>query len=195
MGCDIHIYTERKDKTTGVWECQDYYSINNYYEKYPDEEQPYVREDFYRGRNYELFTALAGVRGKGVESLTPKGFPEDASKECSEDFIRWSTDAHTPSHLTLKEIYEHKDRIGGTVKRNGMISPKQAEELGEGIKPDSWCLWTNQEGYVLAEWEDEYNPMDNFLEQLEAFLQVRYRDFERPDKDSEEFRVVFWFDN
>lgn len=195
MGCDIHVYTERKNRD-GKWECADFFEVNEYYDKDDNDEweQPMNHVDFYKGRDYELFGALAGVRSD-IEHIEPKGIPDDCSKECKEDFIRWDSDAHTPSWMTITELKDHQKKLGNTVKRSGMISEKQKEELALGIKPSSWCQWTSIGGYVEAEWEDESRPLDDFMGQLDNFMKTKYYEHEIKVIDDNDFRVVFWFDN
>lgn len=196
MGCDIHIYTEVKD-SDGNWRSVDFYTPNEYYEAgtAKEDEAEFELHEFYSRRSYELFTALAGVRGKPVKSLEPKGFPQDASGRVRKTFDRWGSGAHTPSYLTLKELYVHRERLGDIITRTGVISPLQFKELQEGIKPISWCAGTSDREWIEVTWEDEFNPMDEFLEKLNSFLSLRFWDYERPKEDSEDFRVVFWFDN
>jgi len=197
MGCDIHIYTEKKRKDK--WLCCDYYTVNHWYDEDDTDEdsweQPFNHTDFYDGRNYELFGALAGVRREDISHISPKGFPDNASKECLEDFTQWGSDAHTPSWLTLTQLKEHQYSIGSTIKRSCMISPEQAKDLERGIKPNNWCGWTNQTEYVHAEWEDEGNPLDEFMQQLNDFMKMRFYSYELDQMDDNDFRVVFWFDN
>lgn len=102
MGCDIHIFTERKS-AEGKWLCTDFFEINLYYGE-EGEDSVYSHKAFYNDRNYFLFGALAGVRREHVPHIEPKGLPLDASKQCLDDFRRWDADAHTPSWLTLKEL-------------------------------------------------------------------------------------------
>jgi len=108
MGCNIHVYTEKKNKD-GKWLCTDYFSVNEYYKEEledhddPADANPYTHEDFYSGRDYGLFGALAGVRYETLHP-DPKGIPEDASKECLADYKQWDCDAHTPSWFTLEEL-------------------------------------------------------------------------------------------
>lgn len=193
MGCDIHIYTEELDRH-GKWRCADFFEINEYYNGDADDEPRFEHVEFYRGRDYELFGALAGVR-KEIRHIKPKGFPEDASVECKEAFEYWDGDAHTPSYLTLRELRQHQIDLGDTVKRSGMITKEQAEALIKGVKPDSWCGWTNTPEYLHAEWEDEYNPLELFLNKLDQFLSLKYRSGKLRHMEDNEFRIVFWFDN
>ncbi|MCK5609405.1 hypothetical protein KAR91_46460 [Candidatus Pacearchaeota archaeon] len=191
MGCDIHIYTERK--RNNEWRCTDYFTPNEYY---GDEGEPeFDHKDFYDGRDYELFGAIAGVRREYDNSAKPKGFPDNASKECKRDYNGWGCDAHTPSYLNLKELKELQLNLNDKTKRSGMISPEQATELDGGKSPESWCGWTSRTDHVHREWEVEKNQLDFFMEKLTKFLEGRFYNFELKGMDDPDLRVVFWFDN
>lgn len=195
MGCDIHIHVERKHHVNGTeqwvnfsnWEVDPYGDCEN--------EHGFVVNNFYKGRSYELFGALAGVRSDLVESLEPKGFPDDAGAQTKSDYERWGTDAHTPSYLTLQELSNHQEKLGPMIKRSGILDRSQREELLKGIKPSHWCQGTTSEDCERCNWEDEYNPLDGFLEDFEVFLKSKLWDHERDSLDAETIRIVFWFDN
>jgi len=102
MGCDIHMYVEKKDKN-GIW---DLCHGENY--SYLEPFNGYC----YGGRNYTLFGALAEVRRKVPDALKPKGFPEDASEDVLKEFKSWEGDAHTPSYLTLKDALPIFNKYG-----------------------------------------------------------------------------------
>lgn len=78
---------------------------NRWYE--PGETYPgntkMVRKEWYSGRNYGLFSVLAGVRGSGPPIIEPRGLPHDISDETKElwgDAYDW----HTPHYYTLMEL-------------------------------------------------------------------------------------------
>jgi hypothetical protein len=83
MGCDVHMTVEVNEY--GRWEG---YLVN-----------PYI------GRNYTLFSFMAGVRGYFPESKEPRGMPTDASNETLE-FHNKSQDFHSASYLSLAELRE-----------------------------------------------------------------------------------------
>ncbi len=60
----------------------------------------------YSGRNYYLFTFLAGVRGKETPLVDPRGIPEDCSRSIKKLHSRWGFDAHTPTYYYLRELME-----------------------------------------------------------------------------------------
>jgi len=62
MGCDIHLYLEKKNNQ-GVWE-----------------HYPIPLEDLPDNRNYQVFALLAGVRGRVKKTyFARRGIPEDTS--------------------------------------------------------------------------------------------------------------------
>lgn len=83
MGCDIHFYVEKRrgDAWTFVEE--------------PDEP----------GRNYELFSVLAGVQPQpGYPVAVPRrGLPDDVSEGVQTEWDFWEADGHSPSWLLLSE--------------------------------------------------------------------------------------------
>ncbi len=82
MGCDIHIATEKKVGDRWVMVTRlDYRQIGV-------------------ARNYERFTALAGVRGEGPE---PRGLPDDISDGVKLYRDEWSGDGHSDSWHTIKD--------------------------------------------------------------------------------------------
>jgi hypothetical protein len=102
MGCDIHMYLEKK--VNGKWVSAD--PITKVGDGLLDVDH---RHRVYTGRNYLLFSVLAGVREPipGLwQKYKVKGFPEDADPMIKKIYKRWGGDAHTASHLTLKELKE-----------------------------------------------------------------------------------------
>lgn len=73
MGCDIHCFLEFK-YNDGQWE------------SFSKKIRP--------GRDYEVFSFLAGVRGYGdIQPLVdPRGFPKDAGYDASDSYFRYVTD-------------------------------------------------------------------------------------------------------
>lgn len=96
MGCDIHIFLERKNNKNRWVDSMIY-------------ENPMYGEGFrplsYYGRDYTLFATLAGVRGDNpIES--PKGIPEDCSPEYRKLCEDWGDDGHSHSYFTLRELLD-----------------------------------------------------------------------------------------
>jgi len=149
MGCDIHSYAERK-AATGRYEI-----VPNLFP--------------FDSRNYGTFGFLANVRNYSeVPPIAPRrGFPEDASPEATADYESWSSDAHSPSWLTVKELSEFNydaEMEDRRCTRNG--NGGSTCEPGEGQK------MTYRE--FFGEW---------FFKDLQAL------------QDAGADRIVFWFDN
>ena len=161
MGCDIHVFVEKKSEN-GVWEavygesCMlDWYreqlekaikndngnSIEFYTERVNQNLEPAL-DWLYDGRCYDLFALLADVRNRNdiTPISEPKGLPDDISKEIEEEADVWKYDGHSYSYYTLAELNEyietHKNVCftnGGYVSRSEYVT-----FLKEGC-PSSWC--------------------------------------------------------
>lgn len=134
MGCDIHFYTERytsdndfdgprrlseernskldrilelNEKVEPRWVSADKWSLDNGF----DDEKPWwyiIRgTEYYRGRNYYLFSVLAGVRDYGDTPRRlsdPRGVPDDASDGYKTIVEQMGSDGHSHSYFTLEEL-------------------------------------------------------------------------------------------
>lgn len=138
MGCDIHIVVEVKHdgQWVGMHSCP--YTEA---EMYPREAltnaagEP-VRAVMgfthwpLRSRNYELFAALAGVRGNGPAA---KGMPPDASALARMESAHWGEDGHSHSYCTAERFLKF------ACKHNSLpdIVRKTIEEGANGGVPDT----------------------------------------------------------
>jgi hypothetical protein len=131
MGCDIHMFVEKKDEA-GKFQLL---AIN-----------PYDH------RQYGLFGWLAGVRNySDVPPISAqRGFPEDASAKTSEQYEVWSGDAHSASWLSVSELasFDYQQAVedrrvtrqvgtnswdgGCTAEAGGGRQTTYAEFLGDG---------------------------------------------------------------
>jgi hypothetical protein len=99
MGCDIHTFLEYR-VDGGAWQSHPDIKV--------DEEQD--GDNTYRSvwmstgihRDYQLFAALAGVRGEGPE---PSGIPTNLSPLVKEAIDNWDCDGHSHSYMSLEEFY------------------------------------------------------------------------------------------
>lgn len=120
MGCDIHIYVEKKiyknfDRTSRefYWISADKWTKNPMALFYPEEgvsEWHVKSEDcIYTSRNYLLFTVLAGVRNTvGVVPISePRGLPENVSNEIRLISDEEGQDAHSHSWLLGSEVLDY----------------------------------------------------------------------------------------
>lgn len=113
MGCDIHLYAERRN-AAGQWESADKWGPDKYDESDGRQVVDYDNR-FYRGRNYDLFAILADVRnGRGFAGVSTgdgfqpidaaRGLPPDCDQRISADAQRWGSDGHSHSWLTVAEL-------------------------------------------------------------------------------------------
>lgn len=120
MGCDIHLFVEKKD-ADGNWEFV--YPDRELRKPDPEDEEDWGDDGHWIVyRNYDLFSILAGVRSwDGVKPISaPKDLPEDVSLKMRDVHDRWSGDAHSASYLTLRELVEF-DWVGHTIRRKGRL--------------------------------------------------------------------------
>jgi len=195
MGCDIHMYIEKKDKTSTA-SAGDWIPAQGFM-KVDDDRVDVPYPDRFNDRDYLLFGMLAGVRDSSNQIFTPKGFPDDASKEVRTVFEEWGRDAHTPSYLTLAELngipWDTKMiEITRMFPEKDLIKFKKSVESG---KPDygiitMWCGMTNSPGWVSDTIEV---PIKYQFQRFHEFVfWLRSYDYRC---DENEIRIVFWFDN
>lgn len=197
MGCDIHIYVEKK--INGKWILAqglvEYKGDDGKITKrvpYPDQ--------FYNGRNYLLFGMLTGGEVRAEPGIyfhdCTKGFPDDACEEIAEIYDSWGDDAHSASWLTAKELRK--------------INPANDKIVIEAIVSDKkWDKFVasqliGQPNYKLVEhfknketktahkrkWKEPIKDhISGFFEKVEM---IGFYDM---DCDEDEIRIIFWFDN
>ena len=198
MGCDIHVYMEKKQTVNGVKKWTDFnnWNINPYYNSSKYEKDEYIINSIYDGRNYELFGILAGVRCMTDPIVDPRGMPSNVSDYIKKAYDGWGSDAHTPSYFTVRELLDYF-KENPTTTYDGMISSVQAKALQNGDKPTSWCGGTTDTSYEYHEWEDE-SPLKYFIDCIKTRIQEDcWNELTEEDlyEMSDKYRVVFWFDN
>jgi hypothetical protein len=116
MGCDIHAHVELK--------------INDKWEHYSE---PLI------GRNYRLFSKLAGVRSVPEDDSAPiakdRGIPQDISFITKMDLERWGGDAHSHSWITGKEADDIEEWVREKLKE-GFSQPPFGYVFGNGLGRD-----------------------------------------------------------
>jgi hypothetical protein len=195
MGCDIHVYIEKKKN--GKWvPAQGFMDTGNWEDGTLDVPYPDKQLD---DRDYLLFGFLAGVRDPTNQHFEPKGFPKDASKEVKAVFKRWGSDAHTPSYLTLEELksvdWNNELIIINEMFRKDQIGAFRKSE-SEG-KPNydlinTWCSWASDtENWISDSIQVPIKYEFKKLYWFQSFEMSSYDYNCKPD----ELRLVFWFDN
>lgn len=125
MGCDIHLYAEAKKKkglidrlmfwkpatewvSLDIWETnEDWEPDSRYYQH--ELKIPYKKGFYTDGRNYNLFSALCGVRsqsfyGEPARISDPGGIPEDTCQLIKNEVRAWGSDGHSHNYNTLAEL-------------------------------------------------------------------------------------------
>ena len=175
MGCDIHSYAEVRNKKTGKWEqVFDFTTLSDFDKDWYKCEKG---DHPFDCRSYGTFAFLAGVRNYShiTPIVEPRGIPVDVSDTVKDEYLYWYDDAHTPSHIYLRELVEFD-------YSQEFWNRRVTKQTG----PNSWsgaALAEEGEGEVLAI-EDFLSPM--FFKHIEDLKALG---------DLDDVRVVFWFDN
>lgn len=103
----------------------------------------------YPGRNYNLFTILAGVRnGRGFAGCKTgdgfnviggrvRGLPLDVSRQVRWEAERWVSDGHSHSHHLLRHLQEFD--WDQQTKLSGVVGPFGFHEWRTQGQPSSWA--------------------------------------------------------
>ena len=211
MGCDIHVHIERKYERDGkvTWYSADHYKYNPYHFMYPEEECERELElvPVYRRRDYLLFSILCGVRNyTGVEPMDePRGLPDNVSNVVATDSEWWGSDGHSHSWFTVKELLNYqKNHPYRTYV--GMVSPEDQYKLDHNLgTPNEWCQDTTMSDWAWRSWAVPGCALDDLINSIKARIYEELRitpewwDDEKLAKElnreCENFRIVFWFDN
>lgn len=164
MGCDIHVYMERR--LGGHW-----VAVNaplhegeiDYGKPYPwgawtyevspleelsqltlpfAERFPTKAEEWAFGRNYDSFGRLSGVRGDN-EYRPANGMPKDASASVRQSWKEGGDDWHNPTHWTLGDLDEaHENREPdpqeyGVARISALLSEMKRVAMEYNLMPDS----------------------------------------------------------
>jgi hypothetical protein len=151
MGCDIHVYLEKYTSVNGEykWVNVDHWQLNPDFGSHENERE-YDLIPFYWGRNYDLFSILAEVRGSYDPIDDPRGLPEDVTDATRKEFERWGQDAHTPSYYTLKELKDYlynnseDDELTETLKRF-------VEPMENRFREEFWITNDDEKRYTVKE--------------------------------------------
>ena len=199
MGTDITLHVEYRDNDAlNRWYSGDLFRMDR-------TRIGFTRVPLYDDRCYALFAVLANVRNYGDTKYIddPRGLPDDVC-----DFIKqqYNDDwGYGCSHFTLQELIDFHNQKH-PLKRSGMLSPKQIEELDNGILPDHWCQGTGDPSYERRYWEEENHILEPLIEKLKAraddlrIIPEYYWDSDRDyckefvRERSADIRIVFWFD-
>lgn len=181
MGCDIHVYLERKF-SDGPWEIEPKHKI-----KLDDngEIDDIDSISTFSARNYTFFGEVAGVRSFSKPKIPPRGLPQDASKEIQKLYTKnlyW----HTCTWLSPEEMQEAMSLFE---KKYSLDSYNRVDRINWLWEGDSARCWENRNdigrhidnsALLYIEKEIINNNLDNVLLGADRQLQ---------------FRFIIWFDS
>ena len=214
MGCDIHVYMERKHK--GVWvavnpepapeSVKHDYSIHHwgrYVEtdmmeelamalEEPEDQVPRRAQEWHFGRHYDAFAQLAGVRGDEGMMQYPSGIPADASIQVWREAMM----------MVVPDVAEEDENLSDDI---GYIADKVAVARGyrrstrDGAEWVMYADWHTPSAYTLEGLkrciesnEDDELPVEGRVRDLLRAMEKVASDF---SLGGEDVRTVFWFDN
>lgn len=172
MGCDIHMYIEKRLRPEDAWVLDE----NHVYEReYPDD-PGYLLSATATGRNYYLFGLFAGIRG-ATKRYKARGLPDDACDTMKEEAN--GPDWHSHSWLTLDEFKEC------------LIAAEY--DLTKNKSTEAFYNYLDYIDQYETRPED-YTTVVNYCEQWMANELAEANLLNRTDVKPE-VRIIFWFDN
>lgn len=218
MGCDIHMYVERKEGPF-CWK-------GVYGEDLWDEYERKHNPDFiakpslnwlYDGRCYNLFALLADVRNRCdiLPIDSPRGLPVDISEDIKKEYEPWQWDAHSASFFYLDELQEYRDEsLEKYFTNSGIVSSYEYNQYLQKGYPTSYCqgvsgpdvkIVSNEEMMAsihgIIDMKGELYTKIFWIENLfkDTGLEEIVEELEKYTKEnnikSSDLRIVFWFDN
>jgi hypothetical protein len=175
MGCDIHIFAERRKAADSDWQpVFNHFTLDRFDQEYYKKDKGDKPFDW---RSYSMFAFLAGVRNydRCDPISEPKGLPSDVSQYVRDDYKKWDGDAHSDSYLTLKELIEFDYDKEFWNRR-----------VTKQLSTNSWT------GAGLA--EEGEGKIISYRENLGEFFFVHLEELKALG-EPENVRIVFWFDN
>lgn len=154
MGCDIHLFVERRDPDSGAWVAIDGPDLiylrhaQSVKEGKEDRIPSYAAEErsydgwFYEGRDYTLFAILADVRN--YDGITPiharRGLPKDISPYVLKVARDYGNDGYSPSWCSYRELREYFVTHPPTITVGGLILLEGYKAFKEtGARPHFSC--------------------------------------------------------
>ena len=224
MGCDIHMFAEKRNIITKMWEkigeVFDYAYFNP--DKPVSEYNTPKTDEPFHNRSYNTFAILADVRngsgfagiktGEGFNPISePRGLPEDVSEEIFDESDKWDGDGHSHSFFTVKELKEYDwNQITGL---RGTISLQQYQAIKKGDNPGSYSGSISGPKIITISMEKAdahiLNP-DPSYERFDVYVDYHWNELYKDSAsrfynttipalealgDPEDVRIVFFFDN
>jgi hypothetical protein len=221
MGCDIHMYIERKTKK-GWQRVSEAKGVQHPYYVEPTEPQGpddnakakvdfFEKKTWWPGRNYALFGLLAGVRSKVFfPFIPPRDIPSDVSPGVKKIYERDGRSVHTPSYLTLSELISFQDTVEDVPCWLDVSQFKKYKKTGE-VPEDFWDVLPKGPKSISNDEMTRIMNLSAFLDEREYFTCVVKKTpvkeisktfwvdivdaMKKLSKDPNNVRCVFWFDN
>lgn len=188
MGCDIHLHLEYHTTPPGRLRRKQEQANRPLYPR------PVIANRFYIPRDYPLFAALAGVRNRDNRPVkfTPRGLPEDVSREIFHQYYVEIFPPETPSEL-LQAGWKwcRPEDARKLVEKYGKQTAERGPQrfiAGEDLHDPSYLYLSEINQALRYSGYDKANLSAEFLLVLGGmkFIDKRYG-----DRCS---RIVFWFD-
>jgi len=183
MGCDIHVFVERKKNDKWVHYTGKHFSLSAWEKEYSKTEKCNAPFDW---RSYGMYGFLAGVRARDIKPIKDPAckIPDDASEFVKKEYERWDGDGHSHSSLTAKELLEFDynqdlrspDEDFSTNSRGVLFEKKICPKHRDFDEEDNYKTYFDYLG----------GPDGMFFTHVNELAELG-----NPD----DVRVVFWFDN
>lgn len=178
MGCDIHMFVEYRLSPTSSWQAAPEHT------NLKEDDYERVDEVSSVGRNYELFAALAGVRGEGPD---PRGVPDNVSDMVKLAIEQWDGDGHSHSYCSLDEFEEILRKVG--------------EEYFDWSDTSTVAFW-DWKDYDYHEKDGKKKPPQDYVT-LVNYCRHLQKEYAKVDdiilggnaEATVDVRLVFFFDN
>lgn len=222
MGCDIHDYVEIQ--VNGKWQKVGEVFDNYYYRPEEKDIWKQKVDHPLDVRNYDAFAVLAGVRngrgfagaktGNGFRVIAnPKGLPADVTHAVQKEADDWGPDGHSHSWVSLAELEAVNWELFSD--QQGWVNPEEYKIFKEKGQPRSWSGGVsggrvkhvlNEEmdrlidkgtatewHYTLVKWREPYRDC---VGRLHSYTIPALQNLAKEHNlNSEQIRMVFWFDN
>ncbi|QHZ53394.1 hypothetical protein [Paenibacillus larvae] len=212
MGCDIHLFVEKKINAsywvalkginepmiqylqTSLLKCKERGEDTSCLEDWIKEEKEKTYNFVDIQRSYRLYAALADVRNYNrVKPISePRGLPSDVSAVVKEQSDEWGAYAHHRSYLTVKELSEFD--WNQKIRFEGFVDEKQYYEFKKNGSPKWWYReeddLDSKTLYSRIQWTKNLSDCVGTF-----FTWSIPKLIELADGDLESVRIVFWFDN
>jgi len=180
MGCDIHIFVERKKNDKWVHYTGKHFSSVWGHAKEEKDNSPF---DW---RSYSMYGFLAGVRHSYIKPIKEPIYtiPDDTSEYVKKEFERWDGDGHSHSFLTARELLEF-DYNQDLREPNDDFSTNSRKVLFEK-KAHRKNTDFDEEEIDKTYYDFLGGPDSMFFTHVKELAELG-----EPD----DVRIVFWFDN